>query len=199
MASRLDQFWAWVKRRPKWFWDLLWDSEIPLAVTVILTVAAAFLSPMITEKYERQKMRSEYVLANLRELNGLVADVYVQVTAINYAVAAGKKAPEINVAKTREIVARLNWKVIETAAMLRKEDRGPLKRFQQSIVGVSEALDGKLDVKGCQLLLSRVETMAVEAAATIQTVGGRVDLDGEARAQAVTTPVANDGELPAAA
>ncbi|WP_333591410.1 hypothetical protein [Brevundimonas sp.] len=157
-------------------WNLLWRAETPLIVTVGLAVAAAWLSPIVTEKFERQRMRSEYVLANLRELNGLISEVYVQVTAINYAVAAGGEAPKENITKARETLAKLNWKIIETAAMLPKDQRRILQRFQNNAFAVSQSLDGKLDVAGCQTLLRRVNDMALAGAQSIQAVGRYVDL-----------------------
>lgn len=166
----------------KALWNLLWTEKTPLLVTVGLTVAAAYLSPMITERFERQKLRSEYVLANLRDLNGLMAEIYVEVTNINYEVASGKPVPKENVKKAREIIAKINWKLVETAAMLKDEkDRRTVMRFQQRILELNRMLDGKLDVAGCRALLAKLGEAALEAALVIQAVGGRVELSDSDR------------------
>ena len=163
-------------------WDMLWAAETPLVVTVLLAVAAALLSPLVTEKYERQRMQAQYVLANLRDLNGLISEVYVHVTAINYAVAAGGEAPKESVTKAREALARLNWKTIETAAMLPKGQRRVLHQFQTDARAVSQSLDGPLDIQGCQRLVANVNAMALSAALSIQTVGRHADLGSGAGA-----------------
>lgn len=165
------------------FWNLAWGTETPLVVTIGLAVLAAWLSPLVTERFERQRMRSEYVLANLRELNALISDVYVNVSSINYAVAAGQTAPTENVDKAREALAKLNWKAIETAAMLPKHQRRPLKAFQAQALDVSNALDGELDIARCQDLLGKVNAMALGGAKSIQAVGRYVEL-----AETVPTP-----------
>lgn len=176
LARTWAWIWGYVSKLPGHIWGVLWGKETPLIITVGLAVLAAFLSPMITEKYERQRMRSEYVLANLRELNGLISVVYVNVTAINFAVAGGGAAPPENVTGAREALAQLNWKVVETAAMLPTGQRDDLQRFQRDVVAVSEALNGELDIARCRILLDRVDAMALSAALTIQAVGRHADL-----------------------
>ncbi|MFC7378275.1 hypothetical protein [Brevundimonas sp. GCM10030266] len=125
-------------------------------------------------------MRSEYVLTNLKELNSLISDVYVNVSAINHAVADGQPAPAESVQQTRDALAKLNWKAVETAAMLPRDQRGILRDFQAQALEVSKALDGDLDIAKCQLLLTRVNAMALGGAQAIQAVGKYVELAAHA-------------------
>ena len=125
-------------------------------------------------------MQSEYVLSNLRELNALIADLYVKVTDINYAVANGKRAPKADIDGARGTIAKLNWKLIETQAILGGRDTKTLPEFQKSVRGVSQALDGRLDLAGCQQLLKKVNAMAFDGALVIQSVGRHVSLSADA-------------------
>ncbi|MNR31502.1 hypothetical protein D3C85_1490150 [compost metagenome] len=126
-------------------------------------------------------MRSEYVLENLRELNSLISDLYVNVTVINHAVADGRTAPKANIEAARSTLAKLNWKIIETATMLPKSQRRILHRFQIEAGKVNESLNGKLDLAACQVLMTRVNDMALSGAQSIQAVGRHVELGGSSR------------------
>lgn len=174
-------------------WKGLWSTETPLIITILLAGAAAYLSPMVTEQFERQRMRSEYVLANLRELNTIIAEVYVQVTAINYAVAAGEEAPAANVTQARAEIAKLNWKTVETAAMLPQSQRRVLHRFQADVRDVSRTLDGTLDVYGCAQLLQEVSEMGLSGALAIQAVGRHAELGESPPVEAKGVP--QEGKL----
>ncbi|WP_159850853.1 hypothetical protein [Brevundimonas sp. G8] len=129
-------------------------------------------------------MSSEYVLGNLRELNSLVADVYVEVSSINYAVADGKSAPKESIDNARKVLAKLNWKIIETAAMLPREQRAVLHTFQTDVSNVSNSLDQNLDLAGCRNLLNSVDAMGLSGALSIQTIGRHVDLTSPPKSDA---------------
>lgn len=167
-----------------WAWRLLWRSEVPLIVTVGLAALAAFLAPQVTEKFERQRLSAEYVLNNLKDLNTLIAEIYVDVSKINYAVAAGNPPPRATRDHARETLAKLNWKIVETAAMLPKAQRVVLHEFQTDVFRVSQNLDEKLDIEGCQRLLKSVDAMGLSGARSIQTVGRHVDLSNPPEAEA---------------
>lgn len=156
----------------------LWQDKIPLIIVAIATSLGTFwIAPVINQTFERQKMQATYVLENLRELNRLISDIYVDVSAISYTVAAGKIAPDDKVIHARENLVRLNWKLIETASMLsREDDRRVLREFQESVSAVVSALNGNLDIRGCNELLSRVELMSKKGSVVIATIGKRADL-----------------------
>ncbi|RRN63484.1 hypothetical protein [Caulobacter sp. 602-1] len=156
----------------------LWQDKIPLIIVAVATSLGTFwIAPVINQTFERQKMQATYVLENLRELNRLISDIYVDVSAISYTVAAGKIAPDDKVIHARENLVRLNWKLIETASMLsREEDRRVLREFQESVSAVVSALNGSLDIRGCNELLSRVEVMSKKGSVVIATIGKRADL-----------------------
>lgn len=160
----------------------LWQDRIPLVITIIASIAGTlWIAPGINERFERQKMQATYVLENLREFNKLISDVYVDVTVINHTVASGKLAPAEKVTSARESLVRLNWKLIETASILsRDEDKELLRDFQVSVSGVMSALNGKLDIKGCKILLLKVNEMALHGSKVIATIGKQADLSSKA-------------------
>lgn len=160
------------------FWNFIWDDKIPLVITIIATALGTYwIAPSVNERFERQKMQATYVLENLREFNKLISDVYADVTAINYNVAYGKPAPQDKVDHARESLMRLNWKLIETASILSKDDDQKLLRdFQLSVSDVVSALNGKLNIAGCKLLLDKVTIMSTKGSIVISAIGKRADL-----------------------
>lgn len=183
---------AWVRVIPAylwagvvWLWKLLWGDKVPLIANIGLILLTAWITysvaPKINGQFERQKIQSSYVLENLRSINGLVSDLYVEITYINYEVAANRPPPPERVAKAREIIGKLNWKLIETAAVLEREsDWRLLREFQERTSQVRGSLDRVSDRQSAEQLLKDTNLMATAAVKVIAAVGKRASLDPDA-------------------
>lgn len=156
----------------------IFSEKYPIIITfIVASIGTYIISPYVNEKFERQKMQASYVLDNLHQFNELISDLYVQITAINYNVAKTGSADIKNVKSARDDIAKLNWKIVETASILnRKEDIDLLFEFKQSISDVNDQLNGNLNTKSCLILMSKVNIMAKNASKVINTISNHVDL-----------------------
>lgn len=181
-------------------WRVLWNDKVPLLINIILIATTAYITyivaPKINGTFERQKIQSAYVLENLRSINGHISEIYVDVGEISYALAGGGALPKESVASARENISRLNWKVIETAAVLKdKDDVDKLEEFQISLDELRESLDNTVDVKTARSLSDSMKRMSVIGVDVIESIGGRASLDpskppvdGKEQAVGITAP-----------
>ena len=170
---------VWVAVR---LWGILWNDKVPLLINIILIGATAWITygvaPHINGTFERQKIQSSYILENLRSINGYISELYVEVGEISYAIAAGHPKPDANVRKARETINRLNWKLVETAAVLeREEDLKKLEEFQVRVDEVRRSLDRVQDIPSAQKLTQDVRAMSVVGVSVIESIGDRASLD----------------------
>lgn len=186
MTKHFTPAFLWLLRKIWWLlrkcWLFLWTDKIPLVANMGLILLTAWLTyavaPKINSRFERQKIQSAYVLENLRGINGLVSDLYVEITYINYSVAKSGNVPTERISKAREVIGRLDWKLIETAAVLESEsDRRLLREFQQRLSMVRIALDNTSDRATAELVLKAADEMAASAVKVIAAVGKRASLD----------------------
>lgn len=171
-----------------WFlqkvWSVLWGDKVPLIINVALICATAYVTyvfaPQLNGVFERQKIQSSYILENLRYINQNISDLYVDVGQINYALAAGDDVPSENISSARETINRLNWKIIETAAILdRDSDVDRLDQFSASLDQVRVALDNTDDVESARVLSERVRDMSLLGVEVIAVIGDRASLNPE--------------------
>ena len=167
-------------------WGILWNDKVPLVINIILIAATAYVTyvvaPKINGTFERQKIQSAYVLENLRSINAHISEIYVDVGEISYAMAAEKPLPDESVSSARETISRLNWKVIETAAVLKDDDDiAKLEEFQISLDELRESLDATVDVRSARVLSNKMKQMSVIGVDVIESIGGRASLDPSKR------------------
>jgi hypothetical protein len=179
LIQMIGRFIVWLAVR---IWGVLWNDKVPLLINIILIGATAWITygvaPHINGTFERQKIQSSYILENLRSINGYISELYVEVGEISYSVAAGQPKPEGNVRKARETINRLNWKLVETAAVLeRDEDLEKLEEFQVRLEQVRQSLDRVQDVPSAQKLTRDVREMSIVGVRVIESIGDRASLD----------------------
>lgn len=170
-----------------------WTDKAPIVVTAALAAIVTYwVAPGINERFERQKMQATYVLDSLKSLNQLISDLYVSTSKINYAVAAGEPAPAIEIEKSRENIARIHWKAIETATMLPKaEDKALLDTFLTDVGKVSKEIDQKkMDVAGAMRLQIAMKEMSLSSVRVFSALGNRADLSTPNPNQEETTRLA---------
>lgn len=160
-------------------WKRAWGSEVPLAWHVAVVVAAAlgtyYLSPILTAKFERQKIRSGYISANLVEMNKLVGDFYVAVME-----ASSVPEPQKDLEKFRTVdavAARLSWKAVEIGAVLDSpSDKLLMQRFQEELRETQKSTVLAHTPKGHPIFAANVERFARTSVEVIQGVAQRADV-----------------------
>jgi hypothetical protein len=170
---------AWCWRGICFFWKGAWDSHVPLVWNVLVVILASagtyYLSPGLTEKFERQKIRAGYISANLSEMNKLVGDFYVAVME-----ASSVTNPDGNIEKFRkvdEVAARLSWKSVEISAVLNSpSDRKLMQRFQKELRDAQAATVRANTPQGRSIFVQSLQRFASTSVEVIQGVARRADV-----------------------
>lgn len=157
----------------RFVWRGAWNAHVPLVwhIVVVLSAAAGtfYLTPKLTEQFERQKIRSGYVSSNLQEMNKLTGDFYVAVMRATSAPAEKRVDAFANV---DEIAARLTWKSIEIGAVLRsKSDQRLMRRFADDLLSTQQAAvvadtpPGKLKFREALTRFSETSVLVIQGVA----------------------------------
>jgi len=169
------------RRGASFLWRSAWNAHVPLVwhIAVVLSAAAGtfYLTPRLTEQFERQKIRSGYVSSNLQEMNKLTGDFYVSVMK------ATSASPDQRVeafANVDEIAARLTWKSIEIGAVLRSpSDQRLMKRFATDLVDAQQAAVNADTPCGKMQFRDALTRFSETSVLVIQGVAERAELTDE--------------------
>lgn len=151
--------------------SFLWQDKVPLIFTLAAALAAYVVSPMINEKFERQKMQATYILENLKDINGMVSDIYVNVYQINVSVSKNEKSIDGNIKSIRDNIAKLHWKLIETASMLPDEELIHVKDMQQKLSALNGDLHTNINKADAEKLMSDLNALSKSSSDVIETIG----------------------------
>lgn len=141
MLERFKKFFLWVVFG-------FFQEKVPLwlhIVTICGTlVATLHFAPVINAGFERQKIKSSFVVDSLESINNLTGDLAVSITAFNYCELnkPGECISEIKVAQAS--IVRLQWKAVQLRAILTdSDDRLAIQRFQRSLDSVAVSLNAR--------------------------------------------------------
>lgn len=162
-------------------WAGLWGAHVPLiwhvSVVLLAAIGTYFLSPALTEKFERQKIRSNYISSNLEDMNVLVGDFYVAVMKATTATGP-ERATEFQ--KVDELAARLSWKSIEIGAVLQKpEDQALMARFTRDLQAVQRSAVDANTPAGSAAFRTNLRAFSITSVLVIQGVAQRAELSKE--------------------
>lgn len=162
----------------KFLWRGLWDAHVPLiwniAVVILAAVGTYFLSPALTEKFERQKIRSSYISSNLEDMNVLVSDFYVAVMKATSATGP-QRAAEFQ--KVDELAARLSWKSIEIGAVLQNsDDQALMAQFTRDLQAVQRSAVTANTEVGRRAFRANLKAFSTTSVLVIQGVAQRAEL-----------------------
>lgn len=168
-------------RGVKFLWRGLWNAHVPLiwniAVVLLAAVGTYFLSPALTEKFERQKIRSGYISSNLEDMNVLVSDFYVAVMKATSATGS-QRAAEFQ--KVDELAARLSWKSIEIGAVLQNDDdRALMARFTRNLQAVQRSAVKTDTEDGQKAFRANLKAFSITSVLVIQGVAQRAELSND--------------------
>jgi hypothetical protein len=169
---------AILKAAPVSIWKHLWADKVPLVWHMIVVGLAAWgsysLAPAINEKVERQKLKSEYVSQNLRDMNSLISDFYVSVQHIN---SSSSPVSKEDLERTDQIAAKLHWKAIEVSAILKEEsDQKLMLHFQQKLRAIEVAIPSSRDEGGREKLKRTVNEFSQTSVQVIGAIAQRAEI-----------------------
>ncbi|MDR7230000.1 hypothetical protein J2X45_001081 [Caulobacter sp. BE264] len=175
----LGQFAAAFFFRPLgWCWKHLWQDKVPLIWNIAVVIIAAWgsysIAPAINEKVERQKIQSEYVSQNLKDINNLIADFYVAVQKVN---SSKGEISKLDLEKCDEIATKLHWKSIEVSAILRdRDDQKLMLSFQRKLNDVQKAIPEVRQKDGSRKLSAALTDFSATGVQVIGAVARRAEI-----------------------
>ena len=155
---------------------------MPMVWHILVVLAAALgtyaIAPKINESFERQRIQSEYIADNLKELNSAISDLYVATSAIMNT-PDGQVVPPEKLADLDEAYAKLSWKALQISAVLEsEEDQALMERFQSELGDVMVAARKREGVAGRQRLKAELQEFTTTTVIVIAGVAQRSNLGG---------------------
>lgn len=125
---------------------ILLDSNTPLWVTIIGILGGALgayvITPLINQKLENQKIKTEYVIRSLDSVNSKTQEMLSEISIVNRKIYNKNQTAEENIDKATRLVAELQWKAIEISAVLDDEKSlNILMDFQEKLDGVRSKIE----------------------------------------------------------
>lgn len=125
-----------IARKKQWqCFSFLYESETPLIIAIILSVASLFVGPYLNQRFEEQRIRSEYVLDNLKNLKLDTLQLFNDIQRLNN----DKLNPTY--AQIENDGLRLRYRILEIESILGKNQF--IDEFQVSLTTVLNNLHDK--------------------------------------------------------
>ncbi|MCK1641496.1 hypothetical protein IVA95_29105 [Bradyrhizobium sp. 157] len=127
------------------------QDKLPVWATILGIVIGAlgtyFVIPSINEGLEKQKIKSEFVIRNLDDLNSRTRTLVSDVSDLHFNVLRTGEIDGSAVQKISSKIAEMQWKAIELAVIFEgTPGMDAVQRYQKSLDGVRTAL-GELKAK----------------------------------------------------
>ncbi|WP_156635562.1 hypothetical protein [Methylobacterium sp. Leaf123] len=126
--------------------NLLLESNVPLWVTIVGilggAVGAYVITPLLNQKLENQKIKTEYVIRSLDSINSKTQEMLSEISIVNRRIYNKNQNIEENIDKATRLVAELQWKAIEISAVLDDEKSlSILVDFQEKLDAVRSKIE----------------------------------------------------------
>jgi gas vesicle protein len=140
----------------------VWATLVGILLGGVITGFGTYLIvPTINESLERQKIRSEFVIRNLDDLNSRTRSLVSDVSDIHNKVLSTNIVDFAALQKTTAKIAEMQWKAIELAVIFEGTTGAPVvEAYQRSLEGVRVALDGLKSKEDLQTTQNAVETLS---------------------------------------
>jgi tRNA A22 N-methylase len=134
-----------MKKISTYLWELLFETSTPLWVTLvgfcIATFGVYYITPLINANLEKQKIKTEYVIRSLDNINTRTQEMLAELSVANRKIVADQKDYSPNIDKALRLATELQWKAIEIGAVLEdKESARIIENFQQKLDATYEAI-----------------------------------------------------------
>ena len=111
-----------MRKAAGYVWKLLFETDTPLWVTLVgfcfATFGVYYLTPMINQNLEKQKIKTEYVIRSLDNINTRTQEMLAEISIANRKIASDQKDYSSNIDKALRLATELQWKAIEIGAVL---------------------------------------------------------------------------------
>jgi hypothetical protein len=126
----------------------VWATLLGFIVGALMTAVGAYwIVPSINQKLERQKIRSEFVIRNLDDLNARTRSLVSDISELHYNVLRTDRIDQANVQKLSARIAEMQWKAIELGIIFEgTAGEKTVANYQMSLDNVRSAIS-KIETK----------------------------------------------------
>lgn len=155
-------------------------TETPLWFVIVGVLGSAFgtylLAPKINREFEKQKVRTEFVIRNLDALNSRTQELVSEISVMNLKISEREKATE-NRDKAVRLITELQWKSVELSVILSDaESQRILLDYQTALEDSREAL-AKVDSPHTALIaLEKIRAFAIKSLSVTKRIAELSDI-----------------------
>ena len=174
----------WSRRFGRYLWEICLGETLPVWATILgiitgalITAAGTFwIVPKLNESLERQKIRTEFVIRNLDDLNARTRSLVMEISDLHSSILRTNIVDNSAVQKLVSKTAEMQWKAIELAIIFDSKTGGRIiQDYQKSLDGVRTAL---LNLKSKNDLGDSQEASQRFSASTLSVMRELVKLGG---------------------
>lgn len=154
----------------------VWATLLGIVIGAVVTAASSFwIVPKINESLERQKIRTEFVIRNLDDLNARTRALVVDISELHSSILSTGNINASAIQKPMSKIAEMQWKAIELAIIFEQKNGRIIKDYQKSLEDVRVALSG---IKSKDQLPASQEAVEKLSASTLSVIRELASLGG---------------------
>jgi hypothetical protein len=155
----------------------VWATLVGIVVGGLVTGLGTYLIvPRINESLEQQKIRSEFIIRNLDDLNSRTRSLVSDVSDVHYKVLSTNVVDFGAIQKTTAKIAEMQWKAFELAVIFEGTAGAQVvEAYQASLEDVRQALDGlksKDDLQSTQNAIEKLSRRTLDVIRELAALGG---------------------------
>jgi hypothetical protein len=172
------------RRFESYLWDVCIGEKFPVWATLLgiligglaTGLGTYLIVPTINESLEKQKIRSEFIIRNLDDLNSRTRSLVSDVSEMHYKVLNTNVVDSAAIQKMTSKIAEMQWKAIELAVIFEGT------KGAQSVVAYQAALDGvrlalvdlksKDDLQATQHSVEQLSRSTLDVIKELASLGG---------------------------
>jgi hypothetical protein len=172
------------KRFAVYLWGICLGETLPVWATILGIIVGAALTagstfwivPRLNESLEKQKIRTEFIIRNLDDLNSRTRALVIDIAELHSSVLRTNVVDSSAVQKSISKIAEMQWKAIELAVIFEGQNGGRIIRdYQKSLDDVRAAL---LNLKSKEDLVASQEAIQRFSSSTLSVIRELVGLGG---------------------
>jgi hypothetical protein len=138
-----------IKEFRSYIWKICLGDKLPVWATLLgiivgaaaTTVGTFMIVPSLNESLEKQKIRSDFIIKNLDDLNARTRSLVSDVSDLHYNVLHTNQVDSAAIQKTLTKIAEMQWKAVELAIIF-ESTKGAIvvQEYQKSLDDVRSNL-----------------------------------------------------------
>jgi hypothetical protein len=155
----------------------VWATIVGIIIGSLLTAFSSFwIIPKLNESLEKQKIRTEFIIRNLEDINSRTRGLVIDVAEIHSGTLKTNLVDGVLVQRAQSKIAEMQWKAIELAVIFEGKNGGAIIRdYQKSLDGVRVALNNlksKSDLDASQAAIEKFSESTLMVIRQLAGLGG---------------------------